>query len=83
MTNLPDTETLLGASQDETNWSLPAKTYSGNRYTALRQIDKTNVDELGIAWKTSIADDGQQEASPIIWNGTMYLSTPHDGVLAL
>jgi alcohol dehydrogenase (cytochrome c) len=83
VTNLPDTETLLGASQDETNWSLPAKTYSGNRYTALTQIDKTNVDELGIAWKTSIADDGQQEASPIIWNGTMYLSTPHDGVLAL
>jgi alcohol dehydrogenase (cytochrome c) len=82
-TNLPDAKTLLDAPQDAANWSLPARTYSGNRYTALAQIDKTNVDSLGVAWKTSIADDGQQEASPIIWNGTMYLSTPHDGVLAL
>ncbi len=79
----PDAKTLLDARQDDANWILPAKTYSGNRYTALTQIDKTNVGALGIAWRTNIADDGQQEASPIVWNGTMYLSTPHDGVLAL
>jgi alcohol dehydrogenase (cytochrome c) len=81
--NLPDSKTLLGAGQDADNWSLPAKTYSGNRYTTLTQIDKTNVSHLSVAWKTDIADNGQQEASPIVWNGTMYLSTPHDGVLAL
>ena len=79
----PDAKTLLDARQDDANWILPAKSYSGNRYTALMQIDKTNVGTLGMAWRTTIADDGQQEASPIIWNGTMYLSTPHDGVLAL
>jgi alcohol dehydrogenase (cytochrome c) len=82
-TNLPDAKTLLSAPRDEVNWSLPAKTYAGNRYTALTQIDRTNVDTLGVAWTTSIADDGQQEASPIIWTGTMYLSAAHDGVLAL
>jgi glucose dehydrogenase len=59
-TDLPNAKTLLSASQDEANWSLPAKTYSGNRYTALTQIDKSNVDTLSVAWKTSIADDGQQ-----------------------
>jgi alcohol dehydrogenase (cytochrome c) len=32
---------------------------------------------------TEIADNGQQETSPIIWRGTMYLSTPHESVLAL
>src|SRR5258708_20267523 len=36
-----------------------------------------------MAWRTDIADDGEQEAAPIVWNGVMYLSTPHDGVLAL
>jgi alcohol dehydrogenase (cytochrome c) len=81
--SLPDAETLLNARQDDANWILPAKSYSGNRYTALKQIDKTNVGDLGRAWRTNIADDGQQEAAPIVWNGTMYLSTPHDGVLAL
>src|SRR5207237_7313887 len=51
--------------------------------TALNQIDKTNVGTLGQAWRTDLADDGEQEATPIVWNGIMYLSTPHDGVLAL
>jgi alcohol dehydrogenase (cytochrome c) len=35
------------------------------------------------AWTTKIADDGEQEASPIVWHGIMYLATPHDSVLAL
>jgi alcohol dehydrogenase (cytochrome c) len=81
--NVPSAKALLNAPQDDANWLLPAKSYAGNRYTALTQIDKTNVGGLGLAWSTSIADNGQQEASPIVWSGTMYLSTPHDGVLAL
>jgi alcohol dehydrogenase (cytochrome c) len=79
----PSANALLNAGQDDADWILPAKTYSGNRFTALTQIDKTNVASLRMAWRTNIADDGEQEASPIIWNGTMYLSTPHEGVLAL
>lgn len=81
--SVPTSKALLNAQLDNDNWVLPAKSYSGNRFTALTQITKTNVGTLSTAWKTDIADDGQQEASPIIWNGTMYLSTPHDGVLAL
>src|ERR1700676_716522 len=75
--SFPHTDTLLSALHDDANWILPAKTYAGNRYTALTQIDKTNVGSLGVAWRTDIADDGEQEASPIVWNGVMYLSTPH------
>jgi alcohol dehydrogenase (cytochrome c) len=81
--NSPDAETLLNARHDDANWVLPAKTYAGNRYTTLNQIDKTNIGTLGQAWRTDLADDGEQEAAPIVWNGIMYLSTPHDGVLAL
>ncbi len=76
-------KTLLNAQHDDANWILPAKTYAGNHFTGLSQIDKTNVGALRVAWKTKLADDGEQEAAPIIWNGIMYLSTPHDGVLAL
>jgi alcohol dehydrogenase (cytochrome c) len=79
----PNTQILLNASRDEADWMLPAKTYAGNRFTTLSQIDKTNVGSLQMAWKTTIADEGQQEAAPIIWHGTMFLSTPHEGVLAL
>jgi alcohol dehydrogenase (cytochrome c) len=80
---LPGTRTLRNAPRDDLNWILPAKSYAGNRFTGLTQINKSNVANLRLAWSSAIADDGQQEASPIVWNGTMYLSTPHEGVLAL
>jgi alcohol dehydrogenase (cytochrome c) len=79
----PNPGRLLTAREDDANWTLPAKTYAGNRFTALKQIDKGNVAGLSQTWRTAIADDGEQEAAPVVWNGTMYLSTPHDGVLAL
>ena len=79
----PDARTLLSAAQHDDDWLLPGKSYSGNRYTALSQINKSNVSSLHVGWRTSIADDGEQEAAPIVWGSTMYLSTPHDGVLAL
>jgi alcohol dehydrogenase (cytochrome c) len=79
----PNPDKLLKAGEDDANWTLPAKTYAGNRFTALKQIDKGNVAGLSETWRTAIADDGEQEAAPVVWNGTMYLSTPHDGVLAL
>jgi glucose dehydrogenase len=74
-------QTLVNAQHDEADWIPPAKTYSGNRFT---QITKTNVSNLRLEWRTDIADDGQQQkVSTVIRNGTMYLSTPRDGVLAL
>jgi glucose dehydrogenase len=45
-------------------------------------IDKTDVTNLRLAWSTNIPDGGQHTASTIIRNGTMYLSAPHEGVLA-
>jgi alcohol dehydrogenase (cytochrome c) len=79
----PDTSTLLNAGRDDANWILPARTYSGNRYTGLAQIDRNNVASLKLAWSTQLADDGEQEAAPLISQGRMYLSTPHDGVVVL
>ncbi len=74
---------LLRASQNANEWVLPARTYEGNRYTPLTQITSANVASLGEGWETRIRDDGEQEASPIITGGTMYVATPHDNVLAL
>jgi len=79
----PDAHTLLNADKSDGDWLLPAKSYFGNRFSGLTKITPENVGTLGLAWKTQIADDGQQEASPIVSNGTMYIATPHDNVLAL
>ena len=47
----PSADTLLRAGTDDADWLLPAKTYSGNRYTGLTQIEKTNVATLRMAWQ--------------------------------
>jgi glucose dehydrogenase len=79
----PDAQTLLEADKNSDDWLLPAKSYFGNRYSTLSQVTPANVGTLSLAWKTEISDDGEQEASPIVSNGTMYISTPHDDALPL
>jgi glucose dehydrogenase len=78
-TTLPGTETLLEAPHDDDDWLLPAKTYAGNRYTGLVQIDKANVGTLRMAWETSLADDGEQEAAPLIWRLWDWQTIPGPG----
>jgi len=78
-----DATALLSAGSDDANWMIPGKTYAGNRVTALDEITPENVGGLKKAWVTSVKDDGEEEASPIVWNGTVYVSTAHDNVLAL
>jgi alcohol dehydrogenase (cytochrome c) len=82
-TSFPDANALLNAATNDNDWVLPGKDYANNRYSGLTQITPENVGTLTKAWSTLIADNGQQETSPIIWHGTMYLSTPHESVLAL
>src|ERR1700722_16794727 len=79
----PDAASLQRAADDSDNWILPAKSYSSNRVTTLRAIGPDNVTHLKKAWLTKLADDGQQESALTVWNGIMYLATPHDRILAL
>ena len=79
----PNATTLAQAGSDDNNWALPGKSYTNNRYSGLAQITPDNVHTLTKAWSTEIADNGQQESSLVVWNGTMYFATPHDNVLAV
>ncbi|HKU87682.1 MAG TPA: pyrroloquinoline quinone-dependent dehydrogenase [Casimicrobiaceae bacterium] len=64
----------------------------GRRYSPLTQIDRRNVARLEVAWeyRTGDVSDGQDgrpwsafEATPIVVDGVMYLSTPFSRVIAL
>jgi alcohol dehydrogenase (cytochrome c) len=80
------TVTLLscssGPSVSDSDWPVAGHGYDNNRYVE-SGISKDDVQHLSPAWRTPVADDGEQEAAPIIYAGTMYVSTPHDNVLAL
>ena len=78
----PDAKALLASALDNADWPIAAKTYNGNRYTGLIQINKSNVATLRKAWISKIVDDGEQESSPIVWHGALYIVTPHNNVLA-
>jgi alcohol dehydrogenase (cytochrome c) len=79
----PNNGALLGASGNDNEWILPAKSYEGNPYTRLTQIAPNNVASLGLAWSTALADEGQQEAAALSWKGTLFIATSHNGVVAL
>jgi alcohol dehydrogenase (cytochrome c) len=73
---------LAGAAGNDADWLLPGKSYANNRYTGLGEITPQNVAQLQKAWATTIKDDGEQEASPLVSGGRLFISTPHDSVLA-
>jgi alcohol dehydrogenase (cytochrome c) len=79
----PSSERIANAANDDGNWLSAGKSLSFNRYTKLSQIDPKNVAQLKPRWTFKIDDDGEQESEPIVWHGTMFVSTPHDHVIAL
>jgi alcohol dehydrogenase (cytochrome c) len=51
---------------------------SGNRYTTLTQIDKTNVSRLAPKWIFPIANAPQIENTPVVVEGVMYVSSANE-----
>ncbi|GAC1559101.1 MAG: PQQ-dependent methanol/ethanol family dehydrogenase [Vulcanimicrobiaceae bacterium] len=82
-TTSPTTETLAAAGSDRSSWILPGHDYSGNRYLELAQITHANVGSLKRAWKFKMSDDSPIETTPVVYNGTMYVTSAHDHVYAL
>lgn len=79
----PTPQEFLDAASDTANWILPAKSYTGNHYSPATQITPDNVGGLQLAWKFTLDDPGPMEVSPIVYNGTMYVTSAHDHVYAL
>jgi len=74
------------------DWPYYGGDAGGSRYSPLTQIDKSNVAELKVVWEYHTGDlsDGSDnrrksefETTPIVVDGTMYLSTPFNRVVAL
>jgi len=72
----PVTEAMLRnpAAADWLNWR---RTDNAWAYSPLDQINKRNVQQLQLAWSWAMEDTGAQEATPLVYNGVMYL--PNSG----
>src|SRR5665213_50841 len=68
-----DDAALRNAGKSGEEWLTYGHTAGETRYSALRQIDTGNVSRLSLAWSHEIGGGGGgQEATPLVWNGTIY-----------
>ena len=65
------------------NWMHYRRTYDGQGYSPLDQINTTNVKSLTPVWTFSTGVVEGHEAPPIINNGVMFVATPAGQVIAL
>lgn len=82
------------ASPAASNWRLPAGKdfplaggdWGNRRYSALDKVDTSNIKKLGGAWSVHL-ENGKNtynmEATPVVVDGVMYVSTGHQNVVAL
>ena len=81
--NVTVTDAMLrNADKDMDNWLLNGRTYDNQRYSPLTQINKANVKHLLPVAIIQTGVSNSFEATPIVVNGVMYVSTPGDHVQA-
>jgi alcohol dehydrogenase (cytochrome c) len=64
------------------DWVMYRGNYQGWGYSPLEQINKTNVRTLQLAW-SRVMGPGPNQATPIIYEGVMYLTSPSDLIQAI
>ncbi|MGH9674998.1 MAG: PQQ-binding-like beta-propeller repeat protein [Bryobacteraceae bacterium] len=74
---------LLGAASEPENWLTYSGGYSGWRFSALGQINPSNVARLRPVWVYQTSDLNKFEATPLVLDGVMYIAEPMNRVSAL
>ena len=64
------------------DWLIWRRTYDAQGFSPLEEIDKSNVSQLGEAWRTEL-QEGPNMATPLVHDGVMFLASTQDTVLAL
>jgi alcohol dehydrogenase (cytochrome c)/quinohemoprotein ethanol dehydrogenase len=77
-----DAARLVAADQDPANWMTYGRTYSEQRFSPLTQINADNVHSLGLAGFADFDADRGQEATPLVIDGVLYVSTAWSNVRA-
>ena len=74
---------IQNADSEPGNWMTYGRTYNEQRFSPLNRIDDKNAGQLGLAWSYDLDTDRGQEATPIVVDGVMYVSTAWSKVKAL
>jgi len=70
-----DERRLENAAADGSSWLTHGRTYDEQRFSPLDMVNDSNASELGLAWFADFDTDRGQEATPLMVDGTLYVST--------
>ena len=73
----------LAQDAAHTNWPAIGATPGNSHYSSLKQINRSNVSQLKVAWSYDTGEPGGLETTPIVIDGTLYAFTPTQKVIAL
>jgi len=76
-------ERLLKGTNDTANWLQYGGNYEGWRFSPLTDINKQNVKKLQVAWVFQTGIPGQLQASPVVADGVLYLTSADNHLFAL
>src|SRR5277367_518054 len=66
------------AVTSQTDWPSYNGEASGNRYSALKQIDKTNIAQLAPKWVFTLMNTSRLQGTPVVVNGIMYMTSANE-----
>ena len=79
-----DDAVLKSAGKTGEDWLSYGLSHSETRFSPLDEINTTNVSRLGLSWSYDLGlGGGGQEATPLVWNGTIYGITNWSVVFAV
>lgn len=77
-------EQLRHASRDSSNWLTYSGSYDGKRHSSLAQVTAESIGRLQVKWIAQLpSTNSRVEATPLVVDGTMYLTAPPQVVLAI
>ncbi|MEK7381561.1 MAG: PQQ-binding-like beta-propeller repeat protein, partial [Gemmatimonadota bacterium] len=78
-----DTARIAAADAEPGNWLSHGRSYSEQRFSPLLAIDTASVASLGLAWSRELPTSRGAEATPIVVDGVMYVTSAWSVVTAL
>jgi lanthanide-dependent methanol dehydrogenase len=72
---------LQKLQDDPANWVMPAGNYNNQRYSALKQINKKNINKLNMAWSFSTGVLRGHEGNSLVIDDTLYIHTPFPNIV--
>jgi quinohemoprotein ethanol dehydrogenase len=78
-----DEARIVNADREAGSWLSYGRTYSEQRYSPLTRVNTQNVSQLGLAWSYEMREGRVAEATPIVVDGVMYVTSAWSIVYAL